>query len=103
MVKKINTAEFNSMDKSGVAVIDFNAVWCAPCRMLAPVLEELSEDYAGRVSFYAIDTDENSDLSAGFGIMSIPAVIIMKDGKQVDMSIGFVPKTNIASLIEKNL
>ena len=103
MVKKINTEEYNKMDKSGLVVIDFNATWCGPCRMLAPVLEELSDEYEGKASFVAVDTDENSDLAESFNIMSIPAVVLMKDGEKVDMSVGFVPKQHLSDLISKNL
>ncbi len=103
MVKKINQNEFNSMDKSGVSVIDFNATWCGPCKMLAPVLDELSEDMAGKVNFYAVDTDENPDLASQFGIMNIPAVVLLKDGEKVDMNVGFVPKPALADFINKNL
>ncbi|MCR4694349.1 MAG: thioredoxin [Pseudobutyrivibrio sp.] len=103
MVKKINQNEFNSMDKSGVSVIDFNATWCGPCKMLAPVLEELSEDMAGKVNFYAVDTDENPELASQFGIMNIPAVVLLKDGQKVDMNVGFVPKPALADFINKNL
>ena len=103
MVKKINTEEFNEMDKTGLVVADFNATWCGPCRMLAPVLEELSEDYKGKAKFVAIDTDENHDLAVDFKIMSIPAVIILKDGVQAGKNIGFVQKAELAALIDKNL
>lgn len=103
MVKKIDTKEFETMDKSGVCVVDFNATWCGPCRMLAPILESLSEDYEGKAKFFAIDTDENQELSEKFNIMSIPAVIILKDGVKVDASIGLVQKQNLAAVIDKAL
>ena len=103
MVNKINTAEFNSMDKSGLIVVDFNATWCGPCKMLAPVLEEISNEYEGKAKFYAVDTDENVDLAEKYNIMSIPAVVFLKDGQKVDMSVGFVPKQNLTNLIDKNL
>ncbi len=103
MVKKINTKEFNEMDKAGLVVADFNATWCGPCRMLAPVLDELSKDYKEKAKFVAIDTDENHELAVAFKILSIPAVIILKDGVQVDKSIGFVQKAELAALIDKNL
>ena len=103
MVKKINQDEFKAMDKAGVSVLDFNATWCGPCKMLAPVLEELSEDMAGKVNFYAVDTDENPDLASQFGIMNIPAVVLLKDGEKVDMNVGFVPKEALADFVSKNL
>ncbi|MBR5636880.1 MAG: thioredoxin [Pseudobutyrivibrio sp.] len=103
MVKKISTEEFNSMDKSGVSVLDFNAVWCGPCKMLAPVLEEVSEEMADDAKFYSIDTDENPDLAKEFGIMNIPAVVILKDGQKADMNVGFVPKDALKDFVSKNL
>ena len=103
MVKKINTNDFNEMSKDGVIVVDFNATWCGPCKMLAPVLEEVSEDFAGKASFYSVDTDENPDLARQFGIMNIPALVLLKDGEKADMNVGFVPKDAIASFINKNL
>lgn len=103
MVKKITTDEFNSMDKAGVSVLDFNAVWCGPCKMLGPVLEEVSEEMADDAKFYSIDTDENPDLAKEFGIMNIPAVVILKDGQKVDMNVGFVPKDALKDFVSKNL
>ena len=92
MVKKINQDEFKSMDKSGVSVLDFNATWCGPCKMLAPVLEEVSEELSDKANFYSVDTDENPDLAREYGIMNIPAIVVLKDGEKVDMNVGFVPK-----------
>ena len=103
MVYKMDTEEFNSMDKSGLVVVDFNATWCGPCKMLGPMLEELSDDYDGKVKFVAIDTDENARLAESFNIISIPAVMFLKDGEKVDSSIGFVPKKLLAEKIDRNL
>ena len=102
-VKKINSPEFEDAIKSGVAVVDFNATWCGPCRMLGPVLEELSAEMEGKASFYAVDVDDNQDLAAKFGISSIPYVAVFKDGVKVDESIGFVPKPQLQAVIERNL
>ena len=102
-VKKINSPEFEEAIKSGVAVVDFNATWCGPCRMLAPVLEELSEEMAGKASFYAVDVDDNQDLAVQYGISSIPYVGLFKDGKLADEMVGFVPKPSLQGFIQKNL
>ena len=102
-VKKINSPEFAEAIKSGVAVVDFNATWCGPCRMLGPVLEELSEEMAGKASFYAVDVDDNQDLAVEYGISSIPYVAVFKDGQKVDEQVGFVPKPAIQAFIERNL
>ncbi len=103
MVKKITQDEFQSMDKSGISVLDFNATWCGPCKMLAPVLEEVSEDLAGKANFYSVDTDENPDLAREYGIMNIPAIVVLKDGEKVDMNVGFAPKETLTDFISKSL
>ena len=103
MVQKIDTKQFESMDKTGLKVIDFNATWWGPWRMLSPILEELSEDYAGKAEFFAIDTDENGSLAEKFNIISIPAVVFLKNGEKVDMHVGFAPKQEFTAIIEKNI
>jgi thioredoxin 1 len=104
MIRKINEQEFvNEVSKEAAAVVDFSATWCGPCRMLAPVLEQLSEEMAGKVNFYNVDVDDDSDLAAGFGISSVPTVLMLKGGKVVDQSVGFRPGPAMKSWIEKNL
>lgn len=103
MVKKINQDEFKTMDKSGVSVLDFNATWCGPCKMLAPVLEEVSEELTGQANFYSVDTDDNPDLAREYGIMNIPAIVVLKNGEKVDMNVGFVPKEALIDFVSKNL
>ena len=102
-VKKINSPEFEDAIKNGVAVVDFNATWCGPCRMLGPVLEELSAEMEGKASFYAVDVDDNQDLAVKYGISSIPYVAVFKDGKLADEQVGFIPKAGMQSFIERNL
>ena len=82
MVKKITNNDLNEA-KKGVAVVDFSAVWCGPCQMLAPVMEELSEELSGKAEFYNADSDENMGLAQEYRIVSIPAVIVLKDGVEV--------------------
>ncbi len=103
MVKKITQDEFKNLDKSGVSVLDFNAVWCGPCKMLGPVLEEVSEELGDKVNFYSVDTDDNPDLAQEYGIMNIPALVVLKDGQKVDMNVGFVPKEALTDFITKNI
>ena len=102
-VKKIDAPQFEGAIKSGVAVIDFNATWCGPCRMLAPVLEELSEEMASKAAFYAMDVDDNQGIALRFSISSIPYVAIFKDGVRVDEQIGFVPKEQLRAFVERNI
>ena len=104
MVKKIDTEKFNAEAKlSPAAVVDFNATWCGPCRMLAPVLEQLSETYAGKVDFYALDVDENPDLAMEYQVQSIPCVVFLKNGQLASTSIGFKPQQALAAWIDSNL
>jgi len=104
MVKKINEEQFNSEAKnSGVAVVDFSATWCGPCRMLAPVVEAVSEELAGKVDFYNVDVDECGDLAAEYKVMSVPCLVMMKKGEFVSQSIGFRPQADIANWIQSNL
>ncbi len=104
MVKKVNTQEFgNEAMKAAVSVVDFNATWCGPCRMLAPVLEEISGKYADRVSFYSVDVDESPELAAQYRVNSVPCLVLLKNGAFVDQSIGFRPGPQLEAWIERNL
>ncbi|MFQ6121520.1 MAG: thioredoxin [Dehalococcoidales bacterium] len=76
-------------------LVDFWAAWCAPCRMVAPVVEELAEEYEGRISFAKLDVDQNPRTPSKYGIMSIPTLIIFKDGNPVSNIIGFRPKAEL--------
>ena len=75
MVNVVGSDKWSEVEAQDTAVVDFNATWCGPCKMMAPVLEELSGDYEGKVSFYAIDVDENPDLAEKFSVMSIPNLV----------------------------
>ena len=104
MITKISEQDFKTkVVNDAAAVVDFSATWCGPCRMLAPVLEEISEELAGKVNFYNVDVDDDGALAAGFGISSVPTVLILKNGKVVDHSVGFQPGPAMKSWIEKNL
>ena len=102
MVKKITNNDLNEA-KKGAAVVDFSAVWCGPCQMLAPVMEELSEELSGKAEFYNADSDENMGLAQEYRIVSIPAVIVLKDGVEVARTVGFQPKDAMRSFIEEHL
>lgn len=103
MVKKISENEFSEVMNAEVALIDFSATWCGPCKMLAPVLEEVSEEMKDHVAMYNIDVDENPNLATEYNITSIPALVLLKNGKKVDMQVGFQPKENIVKLIQSQL
>lgn len=84
-------------------LVDFWAAWCGPCRAIAPTLDELSKDYEGKARIVKVDVDSNPNLSAQYGIRSIPALMVFKNGEKVDSTLGMQPKTQLASLIEKHL
>lgn len=102
MVNKISAKEFSQAEADKVAVIDFSATWCGPCKMLAPVLEEVSEELDGKVAFYNVDVDENPELAMKFSITNIPALVVLKNGEKVDQQVGFQPKEGILSFVQKH-
>ncbi len=103
MIKKIVNNEFSEVKESKIAVVDFSATWCNPCKMLEPVLEEISEEMGDKVAFFNADTDANMQLSMEYKIQSIPALIVFKDGEPVESMVGFRPKESIVQFIEKHL
>ncbi len=85
------------------AIIDFYADWCGPCKMVAPILEELSDDYKDKVTIYKVDTEVEQELSAVFQIRNIPSMLFIPKGKQPMMQAGALPKENLIEVIEKEL
>ncbi|TMB99477.1 MAG: thioredoxin [Chloroflexi bacterium] len=84
-------------------MVDFWAPWCGPCRMVAPLVEELAGEYEGRARFFKMNTDDNMETAAKYGIRSIPTLIVFKDGQLVDQVIGFRPKSDLKKSLEKAL
>jgi thioredoxin 1 len=87
-------------ESKGLVMVDFWAVWCGPCRMIAPTIEELSKEYAGKVKVGKLNTDENPDVASKFKIMGIPTIIFFKDGEKVDQIVGAVPKPQLKGKID---
>lgn len=83
-----------------LVIVDFWADWCAPCKMIAPVLDELADEYDGTVKFTKLDVDSNPTSTAKYGIRGIPAILIFKDGKPVDQIVGAVPKSAVKERIQ---
>lgn len=98
MIKEITSKEFKEVIKDGKVVIDFFATWCGPCKMLSPVMDEISSELKN-VNFYKIDVDKNEDVAMEYGIMSIPTIIIFKDGKVVNSIVGLKSKDELINII----
>jgi thioredoxin 1 len=83
-------------------LVDFWAEWCGPCRMVGPVIEELAKEYEGKVSFAKVNVDENAPLASRYGIMSIPTLIVFKNGKPAQQVVGFRPKAEFKSILDSH-
>jgi len=88
---------------SGPVLVDFWAAWCGPCKAIAPSLEQLATEMAGRVTIAKVNVDENGDLSNRFGVRNIPTLLIFKDGRLVDQTIGAQPKESLRGLLQRHL
>ncbi len=102
MIEKIYDNNFENVLKSEFAVVDFSATWCGPCKMIEPILEELSDELDGQVDFFNADSDENMELAQEYEIQSIPALLVFKNGKVVDRAVGFQPKQAVKNFILSN-
>ncbi|MDM5221727.1 thioredoxin [Peribacillus sp. NJ11] len=93
---------FTTDTSEGVVLVDFWAPWCGPCKMIAPVLQELDTEIGDTAKIVKVDVDENQETAGKFGVMSIPTLIVLKDGEVVDKVVGFQPKEALAELIAKH-
>jgi thioredoxin 1 len=87
----------------GLIMVDFWAAWCAPCRIISPTVEELSKEYAGKMKFLKLNTDESPDIASKYNIMGIPTLMFFKDGNKIDAIVGAIPKQQLKAKIDSLL
>jgi thioredoxin 1 len=105
MVRELISKNFGEdvINSSTPVVVDFWAPWCGPCKMLGPVIEEVSEELSGKVEFFKLNVDDNGDIAQQYKVSSIPTVIVFKGGEVVDKMVGFRPKADIVKLVSKHI
>ena len=91
---------FDKATASGLAMVDFWAAWCGPCKMVSPIVDQIAEENAD-IKVCKINIDEQSELASAFGVMSIPTLVALKDGKEITRTVGAVPKSNILKMFGK--
>ncbi|WP_416827602.1 thioredoxin [Ectobacillus polymachus] len=94
---------FSTETAEGLVLVDFWAPWCGPCKMIAPVLEELAEELGDKVKIVKVDVDENQETAVKFQVMSIPSLFVIKNGEVVETTLGFQPKESLQALVSKHL
>lgn len=92
-----------ALDNGGVAVVDFWAEWCGPCRAITPIIEELSKEYDGKATIGKVNVDENPEVSMKYNIRSIPTILILKNGEVVEKQVGITTKQKLVDKIESHL
>lgn len=103
-IKHLKTAEFDAaVDAAPLAMVDFWASWCGPCKMLSPVVEAIADQYDGKALVGKVNVDEEPELARRFGVMSIPTVVFLKNGREFDRKVGVMPAEAFTELLDANL
>jgi len=100
---ELNASNFDSTVSKGVSLVDFWAPWCGPCRMIAPVIEELADDFEGKANICKVNTDDEQEVAVKYGIRSIPTILFFKDGELVDQMVGASSKQILTDKINSFL
>ncbi|MZQ82581.1 thioredoxin [Paenibacillus sp. 5J-6] len=100
-VNQISDSTFQSETSSGTVLVDFWAPWCGPCKMIAPILDELSAEVGDKAKIVKINVDDNPESAAKYNVMSIPTLLVFKDGQVVDQLVGVQPKEKLKAVIEQ--
>lgn len=100
MILELTTEDFNQEISDGIVLVDFYAVWCGPCKMMHPIIDELIEN--NKIKVIKVNVDNHEEIARNYAIMSIPTLILFKNGEIVEKNIGFTPKETLESWIEKN-
>ena len=103
MTRVLTSADFAATIATGVTLVDFYADWCGPCQAIAPVIAELATEYEGKATITKLDVDASGDIAGQFGVMSIPTILIFKDGELVDKMVGLQDKAALVAALEKNI
>jgi thioredoxin 1 len=102
-VKVLDEKNFDSTVKSGVSLIDFWAVWCGPCKVQGPIVDEVADEIGGKANICKLDVDQNQRIAQKFGIRNIPTILILKDGKPVEKFVGVKPKNTLIKAVNSHL
>jgi len=101
-VKELTTATFETETAKGLIVVDFWAPWCGPCRTMGPIFEAVAEKVADKATFVKVNIDDSADVAARFGVRSIPTLVVLKDGAEVDTHTGVMRPDDLIAMVERN-
>lgn len=103
MTKVLTSSDFDTTIATGVTLVDMYADWCGPCQAIAPTIAELAHEYEGKAQVTKLDVDASGDIAQRYGVMSIPTILVFRDGQLVDKTVGLSDKASLVALLNKNL